>query len=175
MSAFFYSTKERGFTLLELLLYIAVSSVVLGVVASFYSTLITARIKHQTITEVEQQGEQALRLITQALRNAESITSPGGGSSGDTLVLDMYDSVDDPTTFDLSSGSMRACRGSGCTATAITGSTVTVSGVTFQNLSRASTPGVVRITFTLNRSTTSGRNEYDYSKTFYASASLRQP
>lgn len=53
-------------------------------------------------------------------------------------------------------------------------SRVTVSNLTFTNLTRAGTPGNVRIQFTLTHINPSGRNEYDFSKTFYGSASLRK-
>jgi len=52
---------------------------------------------------------------------------------------------------------------------------VTVSGLTFQNLSRSATPGTVRIQFTLTHVNPAGRNEYSFAKTFIGSATLRQP
>lgn len=48
-------------------------------------------------------------------------------------------------------------------------SQVTISGLTFTS----SSPHSVRIQFTLTAVNPSGRNEYDFSKTFYGSATIR--
>lgn len=55
----------------------------------------------------------------------------------------------------------------------LTNSKIQMSGLTFTNLTRSGTPGVVRVSFTLSRVNGSGKNEYDYQKTFTTSAALR--
>lgn len=166
--------SPAGFTLVELLLYVSIASIILLITSLFLFTLLESRIKNQTIAEVEQQGLQVMQLVTQTARNSEAITSPAVGTSASSLTLDVVAAGSDPTTFDLSSGVIRITEGAG-TATALTNSRVTASALTFQNLSRASTPGTVRIQFTLTAVNPSGRNEYNFAKTFIASASLRQP
>ncbi len=166
-------TPDRaGFTLVELLLYVGISSTLLLVTSLFLGMLLQARVKNQTINEVEGQGAQAMQIITQTLRNAQNITSPSTGASATALTLNVADVAKDPTIFDLSSGSIRIKEGAGAYIP-LTNSHITASALTFQNLSRASTPGVVRISFTLTYVNPEGRNEYDFSKTFYGSASLR--
>src|SRR3990167_4758552 len=94
---------KSGFTLIELLLYVAISSVMLLITSLFLQTLLQSRIKNQTIAEVEQQGLQAMQLITQTARNAETITSPSQSASDPSLTLDVISFASDPTVFDLSS------------------------------------------------------------------------
>ncbi|OGI26058.1 MAG: hypothetical protein A3J76_05640 [Candidatus Moranbacteria bacterium RBG_13_45_13] len=166
--------NQQGFTLIELLLYVAVASGMLLVISVFLSTLLQSRIKNQTIAEVEQQGQQVMQLITQTARNAEAITSPAPGASASSLTLDVITALNDPTIFDLSSGVIRIQEGSG-SAVALTNSRVVASALTFQNLSRAGTPGTVRVQFTLVHANPEGRNEYSFEKTFIGSATLRQP
>lgn len=166
--------NSAGFTLIELLLYIGIASTILLVSTLFLNTLLESRVKNQTIAEVEQQGLQVMQQITQAVRNAESITSPTPGNSGVSLTLDVVNASDNPTVFDLSSDEIRITEGAG-SAIALTNSRVTASSLSFQNLSRADTPGIMRISFTLTHINPEGRQEYDFEKTFYASASLRQP
>ncbi len=165
---------RQGFTLIELLLYVSVASIILLVTSLFLSTLLQSRIKNQTIAEVEQQGLQAIQIMTQTIRNAATINSPGQGATAATLSIDTYTSGNNPTIFDLSSGALRMKEGAG-SAIALTNSRVSVSSLTFQNLSRSSTPGIIRIQFTITHVNPSGRNEYNFSKTFTASASLHQP
>ena len=165
-------TSQQGYTLVELLLYITLLGAMLGAVSLFVVQLLSARVKSETIAEVEQQGSRVMHLISQTIRNAQAITSPTTGSNAASATIDVVTVADDPTVFDLAGGAIRITEGAGAPV-ALTGSTITASGLDFDNRSRASTPGTLRIEFTLTRTTTSSRNEFDYSKTFYGSASVR--
>ncbi len=163
---------NQGFTLVEILLYTALISIMLFAVSDFYFLIIKSRVKNQTIAEVEQQAAQAIQMITQTARNAENVTSPGAGGSAAFLTLDAADAAKDSTIFDLSGGAIRIKEGVG-SPIVLTNSRVIASGLNFQNLSYSGTPGIIRVSFTLSRANPENRNEYNYSKTFYASASLR--
>ncbi len=165
---------NRGFTLIELLLYVGIASIMLLVISTFLSTLLESRVKNQTIAEVEQQGVQVMQMITQTLRNADTINSPTAGVSAASLSVNTYTSINNPTVFDLSGGVIRIKEGTGAVVS-LTNTRVTASALNFQNLSRTSTPGTMRISFTLAQVNPSGRNEYNFTKTFIGSATLRQP
>ena len=163
---------QKGFTLIELLLHLAISSLLLLASLMFIWTLLEARVKNQTIAEVETQGQQILTQITQIVRNAEAITTPSVGASGASLTLDVVESGSDPTTFSLSSGTVTITEGTGSPVN-LNNNLVEVTSLNFSNLSRADTPGTVQISFTVSYSSDSNQNQYDYSKTFYGTASLR--
>jgi Tfp pilus assembly protein PilW len=165
---------NQGFSLLELLLYVSLSAIMLLVISVFLSTLLQARLKNQTIAEVEQQGDRAMTLILQTLRNADSITSPAVGNTAAALSFNVLTPIKNPTVFNIINGIINISEGAGGPV-ALTNNRVTASGLSFQNLSRASTPGIVRIQFTLTAVNNSGRQEYSFSKTFISSASLRWP
>lgn len=162
-----------GFTLVELLLYVAGSAVLLMIVSVFLSELLRARVKNQTVAEVEQQGVQAMNTITKVVRNAATINTPSMGATDDTTL-----SVTSPSTvtsvFQLISGAITESDNGGAEV-ALTNSQVTVSNFVIQNLSRSGTPGTVRIRFTLTYKNTRNQYEYDYKKTFYTSATLLTP
>jgi type II secretory pathway pseudopilin PulG len=166
--------KQKGFTLVELLLYVSVASFILIATPSFLSTLLQSRIKNQTIAEVEQQGIQVMQLIAQTIRNTETIISPLLGTNTAIITLDVITPISDPTVFDISDGSIRIKEGSD-SAIALTNSRIIASALTFYNLSRINTPGTIRIQFTLTHINPEGRNEYSFAKTFIGSATLRQP
>ncbi len=166
------SQCSKGFTLVELLLYISIVSAMILSVSAFLPLLMASRVKNQTIAEIEQQGIQTMQIITQTIRNAEGITSPGTGVNASSATIDVVTTGADPTIFDLSGGVLRITQGTE-SAVALTNSRVTTSSLTFYNLSRASTPGTIRIQFTLTHNNPSGRNEYEYAKTFYGTATLR--
>lgn len=169
-----YQKHTAGLTLVELLLYVSLSSIILLTTIFFLGSLLDARIKNQTITEVEQQGMQIVHIMTQALRNAENVGSPAQGASAAALTLDVIPVLADPTIFDVQSGVIRIQEGTAAPIP-LTNGRITASALTFQNLSRTGTPGTIRIQFTLSHKNPSGKNEYSYAKTFTASATLRHP
>ncbi len=171
--SFLHSKKATtGFTLIELLLYLSISSILLLVTSLFLSTLLESRVKNQTIAEVEQQGIQVMQLITQSVRNAKVINSPTQGNVANVLSINTIFIGANPTIFESYLGGIRVKEGPSL-ITPLTNSRVTVSSLSFSNLSRAGTPGIIRIQFTLTANNPTGRNEYSFSKVFIGSASLR--
>ncbi|MBT4277762.1 hypothetical protein HOD96_03410 [Candidatus Falkowbacteria bacterium] len=166
-------SNSNAFTLIELILYIGIASILLVTISSFLFILLESRVKNQTIAEVEQQGIQAMQIITQTIRDAEGVNSPTQGTSGSTLSLDVITAGNDPTVFDLSSNTLQITEGSGG-AVSITNSRIIVSDLTFRNLSYSNAQGAIKIEFTLTHINPEGRQEYGYSKTFYGSASIRK-
>lgn len=161
-----------GFTLLELLLFVATSGTLLLVASLFISVLLQTQVKHQATLEIEESGAQALLAIGRTIREADSITSPVQGTSASSTTLAFAASGRNPTILDLSGGSLRIAENNG-QPTPLTGQQVVASNLTFENLSRTNTPGILRIQFTLSLPNPSGKQEYDYSKTFTSSFSLR--
>lgn len=154
------------------MLYTGIAAVLLLVITSFFQMTLASKAKNKTILEVEQQGIQVMQLITQTVMNAEAITSPTAGNSSSGAILDLVSVANDPTVFDLSGGVIRITEGAGLAAN-LTSSLVNVDNLVFENLSKTGTPGILRIEFTISYINNTGRNEYDWSKTFYSSISLR--
>lgn len=165
-------TNQSGFTLIELLLYVAVSASILLAALTFHGSLLEARIKHQSVSEVETQGARMMEVLTQAIRNADAVTAPTAGQTASTLTLTSNVPADSPTVFALVNGALVSTLGAGST-TAHTNARVTASNLSFANVSRPTTPGVMRIRFTLASVNTSGRGEFTYTQTFIATAALR--
>lgn len=163
---------KNGFTLIELTLYISISFIILLSLSSFFSLILQSRIKSQAIAEIEQGGVHLIQTITQIIRNAEGINSPSLGNSSATLSLDAFGIINDPTSFDLSSGLIRITEGTN-SPIELNSSKVIVSDLIFKNLSYDQTPGIIRIEFILTHLNPENRNEFNYSKKFYASASLK--
>ncbi len=165
--------NKHGFTLIEFILYVAILSVVLVGIVTFMLMILHSRVKNQVISEVEQQGVQVMQIITQTIRNAEDINSPSPGSSASSLSIDVVTVVDDLTIFDLNSGVIRIKQGV-ASEISLTSDKITASGLNFQNIPRAGTADTIKIEFTLTYTNLSGDILYNYSQTFYGSASLRQ-
>jgi len=163
---------RRGFTLLELILYVGIAAILISTVLVFAINLIQSRVKNQAIFEVEGQGSEAIRVITQGLRNAEGIVWPVPGSSSNFVQIDAVGTAMDPTVY-FHSGDTLWIWDQIVPSRPLTSARVVVSDAIFENLSRSDTPGIVRFQFTLSYVNPENRNEYEYSKTFYGSGSLR--
>jgi len=139
-----------GFTLIELILYISLSATILLAISLFFILLLQVRIKSQVIATVNQEGERAMSIITQAIRNAVSINNPDeSGEETETLSLNTNVSEKNPTTFYLSNGIIMMKEGDSG-AVPITSDLVVVSNLKFRNLSGSSAPANIDITFTIN-------------------------
>jgi type II secretory pathway pseudopilin PulG len=165
---------RKGFTLVEMLLYVAISSIMLFSLSLLLTFLLSSRIKNQSIGDVNQQGLQVMQLVTQTIRNAKSIDSPAIGLTSNTLSVTMFDPLHSPTIFAVVNGVMQITEGSGASI-ALTNSHVTVSSLLFQNISSASsTDRIIKVSFVIDHKNPSGRNENSFSKSFTGSATLRQ-
>jgi len=166
--------KNKGFTLIELILYVGISSFILLVTFLFVSQILEVRTKSQAIAEVEQQGDWAVQIITQAIRNSKSpINLPTTGNSGSSLNLQMIDLTKNPTVFNLSSGAITMSE-AGIETLNLTNSNVVVSNLSFQNVSRTGTAGSIRFSFVVLYNNKDGaRYEFNYAKTFYGTSSER--
>lgn len=162
---------KTGFTLIELLLYFSIVGTLLLVLTTFFGMSVESRIKAQSISEVDQQGAYAMDQITQSIRNATSITTPIAGITSSSLALVVPFAAASPTTFSLTGTTLQITEAA-LNSVALTNSNVQVTALSFTNLTRAGTPGIVQVSITLKRVNSSGRNEYDYQKTFTSSAEL---
>lgn len=161
--------KKNGFTLVEVLLYTSLVVTVIIVSSVIFTIIIQSRVKNQVIAEVDHQGLQVLDIISQTIRNSDNINSPTIGLSSSSLSVNSVA----PIIFDVSGGVIRIKEGVN-PEIALTNNRVIVSNLLFRNISRSGTDGNVRVSFTITHMNPGGRNEYDYSKNFFISASLRQ-
>jgi len=165
------SPAEKGFTLIELLLYtVTVGSLLIAIVA-FYGLASAARVKNQSISEVNQQGVAAMDMMMQTARGASGVTTPATGATGTALTLTVPTASLSPTTFSVSNGVLQVVEGSGA-AVALTNDKVQVTNLTVKNLTRGSS-AQIQVSLTLSRLNPNSRDEFSYQKTFTSSAELQ--
>ncbi len=164
-------TRQKGFTLIELILYVAILGSLLTGISMYFGMSLTTRVKNQSVAEVDRQGTLVLDYITQVIRNATSITSPVAGSNATSATFVVPTGSLSPTIFSLSGTTLQVQEGA--STFALTNSKVEVSSLTFTNQSISGTRGIMRVSFVVSRANPSNINEYDYQKTFTASAALR--
>lgn len=166
------ATNSSGFTLIEVLLYVAIVSIIFGGIMSLLDATFKSRIRNEVIAEVERGGNNVMSVITQHVRSAQSITSPAASSTATTLTLVMPDMNISPVVFQISGGRIEMSeRGLGTTT--LTSTQLTASSLLFTNLSRSTTEGAVRVMFTLDYANPGGVQAYNYQARFVGGASLK--
>ena len=79
---------QRGFTIVELLIYMGILSVLLVVLVQIFTALVDLRLESEASSGVEQDGRYLLTRMVYDVHRAQSISTPVNlGESGNTLVL----------------------------------------------------------------------------------------
>ena len=164
--------KKSAFTLIEMLLYLAILGSTVFLLSSFINMVNAAKAKNIIISEVEQQGDSITYLIRQAVVNSVNINSPATSSSSTSLSLADPSALTNPTIFAISGDQMTIKEGTS-TAINLNNSRVSASNLIFYNYSKTGTPGIITGEFTLGSKTITNRNEFSYSKKYSVTASLR--
>lgn len=136
--------KNQSFTLIELLIYSAIVSVVLLTASSFLWNIVWGNLKETAFQEAQQNSRFALTRITQEIKKAKSINAPLPGFSQNSISLEMTDDDLNPTIFDLDQQKIRMRQGAS-PSLYLTSDQAVISNLLFTNLSYPVTPGTVRV------------------------------
>lgn len=166
---------KKGFSLLELLIYIAVLSGLMVVVGSSFIGLSKGRGQSEARSEVNAAIRFAGEKIKQDLKSATSLTAPVLGNASSTLEMIIPGFT---IKYDTLSGQLRRTEGTGLatTTTLVTGAAIFVDTPTFTrienyNTSLSATTTAVRISavFHYNASST----DWMYESALQTTVSLR--
>lgn len=135
---------SKGFTLLEVLIYVAIFAIVLGFLSSILIITTRVEMRESAAAEVTQQSSYIIQTIQRLVRESSQIESAGASN----LVLRMASSSKDKTTISLSGGKVYIQEGSGG-SNPLTSDKVTVNSLNFQKFSNPPGKDVVEITVTM--------------------------
>jgi Tfp pilus assembly protein PilW len=130
------ATRDRGATILEFLIYVALVGAILVTVTQFSSEFIAAQAKTLVLNEVAQNARFAVSRMEAEIRGATGVNVGAStfGSSPGTLSISQSAPAVDPTVFTLTSGVLTMQQGAGA-AVPITGSKVEVLEFVVNNVS----------------------------------------
>lgn len=132
---------SHGITLVETLVAVALIAIVMLSVSSYVVWTARAARGDNARQYVLQQSEYALDRMLQAVRNADSISTPSQGASGSTLVLSSNTPGDGAVTYAISDGQVMETKGGG-SAVPITNPQVTFSNLAVTHRSDGTNSGV---------------------------------
>ncbi|MDD4412580.1 MAG: type II secretion system protein [Patescibacteria group bacterium] len=94
--------KNKGFTLIELVLYVAISAILLILTGGVIIEVLAFQAKANAIESVADNARAIFSRIEEITTDASSINSPYPGSYSPTLDLSMMTLENDPTIIDVS-------------------------------------------------------------------------
>ena len=155
--------ENKGFSLVEVLLTIALVGVIMGTGTTLFLSIIRSSTKARVLTEVKQNGNYAMNLMDRQIRNARTVELVGG----DELVVRF---LGGGQTVFLCDGTDGLIKQDGVSLVA-ENLTVTDCSSVFAVI--GSTPPVVSVVFTLAQNTASARPEDIAQVSFDKSITLR--
>lgn len=162
--------KLKAFTLIEVLLYVALISIFTLVLASFWGSVNEINARNKAMSAVNTEAAFILNTISRSIRTASAINTPTAGNSSSTLSL--VKSAN-PTVFSINNGVLFIQEGANPTVQ-LSSNQVYVNSLSFTNVTNTGTAGAVRIQLELAYVNESGKTVLDYSQTIYDTVSIRK-
>lgn len=164
--------KTAGFTLIELILYVALSALVVSSTIGFALNIVYAGARTENQQRVIDAISVANQKITRSTQEATGFTI----NSSTEISLTQADSSRNPTVFSLSSGQIYMAEGGSGTCSvsspcAITPDNLVVTSLEFVDTS--SNPDSENITFSMTIESQGERAEWNYSRSTQTSIELR--
>lgn len=161
--------SRPGTTLVELLIFLVVLSIVIAMALPMLFAATESRLLQQTIAVVEQNGTQVLQNATLHIRQAERILSPAIGQTGSVLALQTASGTLHPTIIGVSSGNIVLIEGTEIEL--ISSPQVAIQNFVVRNTSTSATRQSVSITFRASR-TIRLQAPHSYARMFSALVTL---
>lgn len=139
-----------GFTIVELLMFMGLVTVLLGILTSIFLTAIDVQLSSQSASVVEQDGRYLLSRFAYDIHRATSVSAPALGETANQLSL-VIDG--DTFTYTVSGGKLQLTTGAGTAA--LSGLETTVSGFTVTRIGNAGGKHTLNISFTTTGTGTS--------------------
>lgn len=154
---------------MEVLLYLAISSSILLTVSVFVTFIYRARVKNNAILLVNNESRLVLDRIALEVKSSTNVVAPLPSQSG--AGLELSGSSDVSVVFELDQGRLYISKGS-LSQVPLNSAKTNITSISFENLSTDSEAQSVRVVLNIERTNQNGLQEYQYSKTFYSTATI---
>src|SRR4030042_2266826 len=136
---------KRGHTIVELLVYMGILSILLVTLTNLFSLIVNLRLEAEGMSAVEQDGDFLLSRLFYDISRADSITVPAdNGDTTSTLQLVIGGVTH---TYATASGQLQITNDNGTDN--LNGVDTTVSNISFQRIGNGGGQSTVNVAFTL--------------------------
>lgn len=164
--------NKKGFTLVEMLIYVAIFSVFIVTINAFFNLVSSYKSRGEMIMEVSEQGQFVIKTISRAIRNSKSINSPIAGSSLDSLSLETYNPSLNPTIFSLTENGVLQIKEGVNNEEFLINDKVLIENLIFTNIGSVGVDGSIEFRFRLKNRSSIKKSEI-FSSDFYGTATIR--
>lgn len=144
--------KQIGFTLIELVLYAGLLSILVGVMGVMFGQIVDVQLESEATAGVDQDGRYILgKMIYEmkSLNRGDTIVTPANpGNTSTTLQLNV-NSINYTYSLD-SNGNLVLTNGSTGVSDVLNGWQSSVSNLSFQRIGAGGSNDTIRVTFTIN-------------------------
>ena len=161
-------TRQSGFTLVEVIIYTGLLTIVMGGFVAFSLTMVGLKSKNHVMEEINVNGRNVINILSSKIREAESVVNPGKGDTSTSLSLLMPNG----STITILNENGRLLLNNGTSSDSITKNEVVVSNLNFSNLSCERASDAINISFFIEYKNNSSM-EYSYSKNFTTAEIVR--
>jgi Tfp pilus assembly protein PilW len=140
--------NNKGFTLFETIIYIAIAGVILVSFVQYSLSVSGSRNKNYAVQEVQANTRMALDIITQKIRMADDVNAVAGpteGNSDTALTLDMPGGG--TAVFSIQGSALSINEGSG--EVSLTSNKVNITSLNFTNLAISGERDNIKVEFTI--------------------------
>jgi prepilin-type N-terminal cleavage/methylation domain-containing protein len=162
-------STNKGFTIIEFLVYIAILAIVVNVMGGVALNVFRVGSRTDTIQEVAHNGRFAMQRMGQAIKSAKAVISPE--KEGSFLALEFEEADKNPTIFDVSGKTLRIKEGNK-EYVDLTSSEVNIDRVMFQKVSSIGIDSV-KIEMNISFYNPEGLPEYGFDNFFTGAFTIR--
>jgi hypothetical protein len=163
--------KYKAYSLIEVLLYMALTSMLVITLSTFYTSLMQARQRNFVVREVNEQAVFITDQLRQKLSDSSQVNTPAVGTQSQTLDIDTQSFGN--IQFRVTNNLLEISTDGGPYQQLSTDS-VTLTNLSFSNVSDGTTSDVITISFDLSYTATSNRAEENYSNSYQTTVTLKQ-
>lgn len=139
---------RKGFTLVELLIYIGIFSILLTVLTQVFVSIVNVGLEQEASSSVEEDSRFILTRLIHDVNNAQSIVSPALGAQSTSLQI-IKDGEN--YTYSQNAGNMQLANNSGINF--LNSFDTTISNLTFKRIGNVGGKHTVQVGFTITSKT----------------------
>lgn len=157
-------TKNKGFTLIETLLYISITSILILSISSFVLFMMSIEKDAESRWLIERESRKIITVFEDLVNNSTGINSPTFGNSSNEVIFDglvLNKIILNNTDLEIDRGG---------DLEKINSENIRITNFNITNYSNDLIPEIIRVEFTLE---SEGRNNEIFSENFITSFTLR--
>jgi type II secretory pathway pseudopilin PulG len=166
--------KNKGFTLIEMVIYLGITGFLAVSIISFVSAISGSKVKTYVIQEVHSNSKMALDLISKKIHSADSVNLGASvfGINPGELSLAMDNPAENPTIIKVNNGSLEITEGVSAPIR-VTSNEVNIANLIFADLSGGNNRENIGIAITISYNNPPDI-KYTYSQDLRTSVNVRQ-